>query len=97
MSKARAERNDKSRNTAENFGQRWSEEELAQLEQLWPGSDATMDDFVALATLLGRTVEACRQAHYSLSKRRQAEVAREKIARVGTWAGGFTSLDDMGW
>jgi hypothetical protein len=86
-------RNDRSRNEAKAHQERWSETEVAMLEELWTTDEA---DLIALAALLERTVEACRQKHYELSKLPE-RVAQDKLQKVDKWTKGFTSLEDMGY
>lgn len=90
----RQERNDRSRNEAKNFMEPWDETEVELLEKEW-STDAVVLE--ALASLLGRTVEACRQKHYDLKKNRPEAVAMEKLKTVDKWTKGFTSLADMGY
>src|SRR5688572_24173738 len=89
----RQRRNDQSRNEAKSHAERWDETEAETLEELWTTDEA---DLVALAALLGRTVEACRQKHYDLSKQPD-RVAEKALKKVDKWAKGFTSLEDMGY
>lgn len=94
----RQELNDRSRNDAENYMERWSVEEVELLESEWTTKE---DDLEALASLLGRTVEACRQKHYDLNRRQQSPVvekkAKEALGKVDKWSKGFTSLEEMGF
>lgn len=83
--------NDKSRNTAEAHNERWSDQEVAFLEENW---SVDWKDLEALAELLGRTVEACRQKHYDLG------VAREHVAKTKKTVRpvkSYTSLEAMGY
>lgn len=88
----RKQRNEQSRNLATKDHELWSEQEVEILENFWDEADV-----VDIAATLGRTVEACRQKHWELTKRPARVVAEEKVAQLGTWSGGFTSLDDMGY
>lgn len=91
----RKERNDRSRNEAKSYMEPWSQEEVELLEDQWT---TKIDDLEALASLLGRTVEACRQKHYELAKLPNRVVqVKESLNKVNTWTGGFTSLEDMGF
>jgi hypothetical protein len=85
--------NEKSRNEAVANAERWSAVEVETLETLWTTDE---EDLIALAALLGRTVEACRQKHYDLSKQPE-RVAVEKVQQVSKWSKGFTSLESMGY
>jgi len=89
----RQTRNDRSRSEAENFMEPWTVEEVETLEKEWDTDPVVLE---ALASLLGRTVEACRQKHYDLRKRPEA-VVEEKLRKVDKWTKGFTSLEDMGY
>lgn len=89
----RQRRNDQSRNEAKNYMERWDETEVATLQELWT---TDKDELEALASLLGRTVEACRQKHYELSQQPD-RVAAEKLKKIDKWSQGFTSLADMGF
>lgn len=89
----RKQRNEKSRNEAVANAERWSEAEVEVLEEMWTYNPT---DLIALAALLGRTVEACRQKHYELAKQPE-RVAVEKLKTVDKWSKGFTSLEDMGY
>jgi hypothetical protein len=91
--KPRQERNEKSRNEAKAHMERWDETEVATLLELWTTDEA---DLIALASLLGRTVEACRQKFYDVQKRPET-VVEDKLQRVDKWTKGFTSLEDMGY
>lgn len=91
----RKERNDRSRNEAKSYMEPWSVDEVELLESEWT---TKIEDLTALASLLGRTVEACRQKHYELTKLPNRVVqAKESLNKVNTWSGGFTSLEDMGF
>lgn len=91
----RKARNDLSRNEAKSYMEPWGAEEVEVLESLWSAKTA---DLEALAALLGRTVEACRQKHYELAKLPNRVVqVKESLNKVNTWTGGFTSLEDMGF
>jgi hypothetical protein len=85
--------NERSRNEAVANAERWSQVEVETLETLWTTEE---EDLVALAALLGRTVEACRQKHYEIQKRPE-QVVTEKLKKVDRWTQGFTSLQDMGY
>lgn len=90
----RRERNDRSRNEAKHNAERWTEAEVEVLQSEWT---TVTQDLEALASLLGRTVEACRQKHYELNRSPEQVAAEEKLNRVGAWTKGFTSLEDMGY
>lgn len=89
----RKERNDRSRNEAKSYMEPWSADEVELLESEWT---TKIEDLTALASLLGRTVEACRQKHYDLGKQPE-RVAEKKLETVSKWTKGFTSLKDMGF
>lgn len=85
--------NEASRNSAENYKELWSAEDVETLETLW---DSTQ--LIPLAEMLGRTVEACRQKHYELNNPSAPRVKAVKAAQaVDKWSKGFTSLEEMGW
>lgn len=81
--------NEKSRDDAENYQERWSEDEVQRLEENW-----SIEGLEALAAQLGRTVEACRQKHYDLNRVRDI---KKSSAPLSAWTRGFTSLDEMGY
>jgi hypothetical protein len=58
---ARAAKNEASRDRAEHHWEPWSATELELLAD-WDGSSE--DELAAVAELLGRTIEACRQKFY---------------------------------
>lgn len=89
----RKERNDRSRNEAKSYMEPWSADEVELLESEWT---TKIEDLTALASLLGRTVEACRQKHYDLGKQPE-RVAEKKLETVSKWTKGFTSLEEMGY
>lgn len=89
----RKTRNELSRNEAKAHLERWDETEVATLLELWTTEE---EDLIALASLLGRTVEACRQKFYDVQKRPEA-VVEAKLKKVDRWTQGFTSLEDMGY
>ena len=92
--------NARSLNEATHFRQEWSAEEDETLLGLWNDVHADQE---ALAALLGRTVEACRQHRYALLHGAQARAQAKKqaavkaVKTVDRWAKGFTSLDEMGY
>lgn len=90
----RKKRNDLSRNEAKSYMEPWSADEVELLESEWT---TKVKDLEALASLLGRTVEACRQKHYELSKNPTQVVSERKLETVDKWTKGFTSLEDMGY
>ena len=75
----RQERNDRSRNGAEHHAQPWDNAELEVL-RLWDREDNTL---TALAELLGRTREACRQMYY-LDRRGAQTRTYRKVRTVTT-------------
>lgn len=83
---------------AEHYREQWSEEEIALLEGCW--GDVELSE---IAEALGRTIEACRQAHYAIGRAmaKRAEKEREKAQKAtrsaGLWERGFTSLEAMGY
>lgn len=83
--------NEESRNKAEHHEQPWAEEEVVFLEENWSNDE---EDLIALAELLGRTVEACRQKHYTIGKR-MIERARRAENALDRWTRGFTSIEEM--
>jgi hypothetical protein len=74
----RLRRNDESRNKAEHYAEPWSREELDFL-LTWEGGE---DDLAAMAELLGRTIEACRQRFYET--RRGLRGVRVRITTTTT-------------
>lgn len=92
--------NEESLGGAEHHAERWSSEELEVLVACFTTDP---EGLATLAEQLGRTVEACRQRYYlhQSGKTKASEKAEKKAAetltRVNTWAGGFTSLEDMGY
>ena len=84
--------NDASRNTADKDRELWSDHEVEILVNFW--GEAAVED---IALTLGRTVEACRQKHWELTKKIERKAVQEKVARLTPWDKGFTSLDDMGY
>lgn len=90
----RQQLNERSRNEAKHYMEPWSADEVELLESEWTTKD---EDLEALASLLGRTVEACRQKHYDLRKNPTVVVAKESLQKVDKWSKGFTSLEDMGY
>jgi hypothetical protein len=87
----RYERNELSRNKADQHQQRWDENELEILVEFWGDPEVTIEQ---IAAELGRTVEACRQRYYEFQR---GQAASEKIKQVNQWTKGFTSLEDMGF
>lgn len=85
---ARRVRNDASRNTADNFKEPWTEDELAELHELW--GNFPIEE---IAEALGRTVEACRQIFYVKAKAK----AERSVQRVDQWSKGFTEFPDDYW
>lgn len=97
-SEERRVRNEKSLGGAEHHTEIWSEEEISLLESCW--GSVPLEE---IAEALGRTIEACRQRHYTI---KEAGVARAKKERekadkasksAQIWEKGFTSLEDMGF
>lgn len=87
--------NDQSRETADNHHERWTFEEIAFLEENWT---TDQEDLKAMAALLNRTVEACRQKHYEIGVAAQhSESTKRTGKRVTAWSQGFTNLDAMGY
>lgn len=89
-------RNDQSRAGAENHAEEWLVEEVALLEECW--GEIPIEE---IAEALGRTIEACRQMHYTIGQRRlqRARKAKEAASRSSAaadrWSRGFTSLEEM--
>jgi hypothetical protein len=92
MTTKRKQVNEQSRNEATKDGELWNEHEVEILLQFWGEADLT-----DIAATLGRTVEACRQKHFDLSKRPERVVAEKATQETNTWSKGFTSLADMGF
>lgn len=90
----RQEANDASRARAEHHTEIWEAHEVELLEEGW--SEA---DLPEIAELLGRTIEACRQKHYSLAEAasREGRTKRAKSAHNSQWDRGWTSMEDMGY
>jgi hypothetical protein len=86
--------NEKSRNTAVKDRELWSANEVEWLESFWSAEEGELE---ALAVVLGRTVEACRQKHYELRKHAERVAATKSLKKADTWTKGFTSLDEMGF
>lgn len=84
--------NEKSKAAADHDKELWSGDEVDLLME-----GANEEDLVALAELLGRTVEACRQKRYEVKRGELKQVAEKKVERLDKWSRGFTSLDDMGY
>jgi len=98
--RARTERNDESRARADQHQQPWSENELELLLEIWDEGIPSIEDQIALAELLGRTVEACRQKLYETRKHGVTVVpdhVKTSLKRLDRWSKGFTSLEDMGF
>lgn len=88
--------NDASRARAEHHTEIWEAHEVELLEEGWADDEATLPE---IAELLGRTIEACRQKHYSLKEAaaRDSRTKRAKSARNSQWDKGWTSMEDMGY
>lgn len=91
-------KNDASLGSAEHHAELWDAEEIALLEGCW--GSVPLEE---IAETLGRTIEACRQKHYTIG---EAKVARAKSERekankatkaANLWERGFTSLEEMGY
>lgn len=81
--------NEQSRNSAENYRDPWSATEVELLEENWATAELE-----AIAELLGRTTEACRQKHYDLAHRQEVQ---QRAVKHSKWSQGFTNLADMGY
>jgi len=92
----RQEANDASRVRAEHHAEVWEAHEVELLEEGWSADEATLPE---IAELLGRTIEACRQKHYSLSEAaaRDSRTKRAKSSHNSQWDRGWTSMEDMGY
>lgn len=90
----RRELNEVSRTYAEHHAEIWEAHEVELLEECW--SEANIEE---IAETLGRTIEACRQKHYSLGlvKERQIRTKQAKSTTNSKWDRGWTSLEDMGY
>lgn len=87
----RLRRNAESKLQADHDGHPWTDEELAWLAS-WDGTEPYLAE---LAELLGRTIEACREAFY---KRRRTGTWHQVIdVRVTTTYSGWTEADGDGW
>ena len=91
-------KNDASLGSAEHHTELWDAEEVALLEGFW--GTVPLEE---IAETLGRTIEACRQKHYTI---RDAMVTRAEDERIKAtkankaatlWEKGYTSLEDMGY
>lgn len=90
--------NNGSRVTASQHGARWTQRELDYLNANYTHATAE-----AVATALGRTVEACKQAFYIKPDRTQDTRHQEKrTTQTKTpgqlrWEQGFTDLSHLDW
>lgn len=85
--------NEQSRNRADAHQELWSADEIELLMAFF-GDES---DLREVAEILKRTVEACRQKAYEVKRGVVRDQAQKSVKRLGTWSGGFTSLDDMGY
>ena len=86
--------NEQSKNAATKDRELWSQDEIDFLEAFWT---VEVKELEALAAVLGRTVEACRQKHYEIQKGDAKAVAEKSLKKVDNWSRGFTSLAEMGF
>lgn len=82
--KDRLARNDESRTYAEHHAEPWSGDEIDFL-MTWEGGE---EDLAALAELLGRTIEACRQRFYEV-RRGHVRVSVTQVTVVTGWLVGY--------
>lgn len=85
--------NEASLGTADHYRENWDDAEISLLEGCW--GDVPIEE---IAIALGRTIEACRQAHYAIGQamvKRARAIEKKAAQRVDLWTRGFTSLDDM--
>lgn len=94
MDLIRKERNERSRNKADQHKQIWDENEIEMLLEFWGDPEVTIEQ---LAEELGRTVEACRQRYYEWQRAQTLAEAKKQVKQVDAWTKGFTSLEDMGF
>lgn len=87
----RQAKNEASRLTAEAHREEWEAHEVQLLEEGWATTPIE-----EIATLLGRTIEACRQKHYD-NRIVQQRGRQAKSSHNSTWDRGWTSLEDMGY
>lgn len=80
----RLKRNDESRSKAEHHAEPWSADELEVL-MLWSGSE---DELVALAEMVGRTIEACRQKFY-MARRGHIKIQTTTVTVTRGWLVGY--------
>lgn len=92
----RRDANERSRNTAEHHGEVWAAHEVELLEEGWADDESSLPE---IAELLGRTIEACRQMHYTIRKAatRSYHTKQAKSTKNSQWDKGWTSLEDMGY
>lgn len=90
--------NDASLNKAEHHTEIWDAEEVSLLEGCW--GSVPLEE---IAETLGRTIEACRQKHYTIGEAMKVRAKNERrkeanASKAATlWEKGFTSLEDMGF
>lgn len=93
MNVKRKEANHASRNEAGANGELWSEDEVEILMQFW--GEAPIAD---IAATLGRTIEACNQKHFLITKAAETrQKAQKAVKQASAWTKGFTSLEEMGY
>lgn len=90
----RREANEQSLTTAEHHREIWEQHEIELLEECF--GEETIEE---IAETLGRTIEACRQKHYSLEEaaKQAGRTKRQKSSHNSQWDKGWTSLEDMGF
>lgn len=87
----RLERNDESRNRADNHREIWSANEDEFLQVLWDGTD---DGLTEVAEILGRTREACRERYYKV---RRGETGNYGYTRRTTTTTTTTTIIRPAW
>ena len=93
---ARRTANEQSKTAAEHHGEIWEQHELELLEEAWEDDESTLPE---VAELLGRTIEACREKHYTIRRGaiKSYRTKQAKSTKNSQWDRGWTSLEDMGF
>ena len=91
--KGRLARHAASKAKAENDGQPWGSDELDVL-RMWDGSEA---ELAAVAELLGRTIEACRERFYKDRRGYQVTRTTTTVTRTTEVYRGWTVDMGDGW
>ena len=97
----RLRRNLESKAVAEHDREPWTVDELAFLLSEFPDAKGKPDEEMALAELLGRTIEACRQRFYdTVSGRKPSSVVRKTTTTTTTtteYRGLYDDDEDRWW